>query len=394
MMRDTLLTTAILVLAVACGTVPDRNAIPPELGLAAEIPGIPNARYWGDETPEAMQGVMLLPPEEMERQFSALFGRDHHFLAISGGGSNGAFGAGLLSGWTASGTRPEFGIVTGISTGALIAPFAFLGPEYDPLLKQFFTTITTADIITKRSLLRGVTSDALADSEPLRRLIAEYVDEAILSKVAAAHRQGRRLLIGTVNLDAARPVVWNMGVIAASDAPHRLELFRSVLLASASIPGGFPPVFIPVVADGGTYDEIHVDGGTCTQVFLLPVGVDWKEIKQRLQVKSRPRIWVIRNARLDPKWVSLDPTFSTLAGRTISSLIRTQGIGDLIRIWVDARENDMDFNLAYVPKTFTLESKEPFDKAYMNELYDLAYRLAKDGYPWSKTPPGEESIRE
>jgi predicted patatin/cPLA2 family phospholipase len=389
MARKPLYLIAILVLAAACGTVPKRNAVPAEEGLEAEIPGIPLARYWADRPPHVAKEWLRLSDQEIEEMFPALLDGEHDYLAISGGGADGAFGAGLLKGWTDTGTRPKFEIVTGISTGALTAPFAFLGPDYDDELRHFYTTVRTKDILEKRSTLVGLTSDAMADSEPLRKLIEQVVTEEMIEKVAEEHRRGRRLLVGTSNLDAMRPVVWNMGVIAASDAPHRVELFRSVLLASASIPGAFPPVFIEVEAGGKTYDEIHVDGGVCAQVFLLPVGMDWKAIEKKLRVKGKARVWVIRNSKLDPKWESVEPSIMALAGRSISSLIRTQGIGDLYRIWIDARENGMDYNLAYVPKSFAVEPKEPFDPEYMERLYDVGYRLAKVGYDWKKAPPGD-----
>jgi hypothetical protein len=379
---------SVLLVSGACGSVPKRNPVPPEFGPTAEIPGIPGARYWGDEAPLLADQWLNLPQAEVDALFPALVDSEHDYLALSGGGADGAFGAGLLNGWTEEGSRPEFDIVTGTSTGALIAPFAFLGPEYDGVLRKFYTSLSTKDIITMRSTLRGLTSDAVADSAPLKGLIAELITEETLTKIAAAHKLGRRLLVGTVNLDAMRPVVWNMGVIASSDHPGRLELFRAVLLASASIPGAFPPVFIQVEAGGETYDEIHVDGGTCAQVFFLPVGLSWKTVQKRLRVKSPTTIYVIRNSKVDPKWESVEPSIVNLAGRSISSLIRTQGLGNLFRIWFDARENGMEYRLANISSTFAYEPKEAFDTEYMKHLFDHGYQLAKSGFPWRETPPG------
>ena len=385
---------AMLVLLAACGSIPDRNAVPPDLGEDAVIPGIPLARYWGDEPKNSARLIHAMSREEILETFPGIVDRPHDYLAVSGGGANGAFGAGLLNGWTEAGTRPEFAIVTGISTGALIAPFAFLGSEYDGVLKKFYTTTKTEDVLEKRRYLRGLTSDAMADSAPLKKLLAELIDEELLDKIAKEHLRGRRLMVGTVNLDAMRPVVWNMGEIAVSDSPRRLELFRSVLLASASIPGAFPPVIIPVKAGGKMYDEIHVDGGVCAQVFLLPVGLDWDLIREKFAVQGDPRIWVIRNSILAPKWESLELGLMTLVGRSISSLIHTQGLGDIYRIWFDARENGMDFNVAFMPADFDMEMKEAFDPEYMSALFDEGFRLAKDGYPWMKSPPGEEENTE
>ena len=187
-----------------------------------------------------------------------------------GGGANGAFGAGLLKGWTESGTRPAFKLVTGISTGALIAPFAFLGSGYDATLEDFYTTITTKDIYRERSYFAILFDpSSMTDTTPLQKIVAKQVDENVLAAVAQAHRQGRRLFIGTTNMEAGKLVIWDMGAIAASGKPGALELFRKVMLASAAIPVAFPPVFIPVKAAGKEYEEMHVDGGTAAQVFFL-----------------------------------------------------------------------------------------------------------------------------
>jgi predicted acylesterase/phospholipase RssA len=222
------------------------------------------------------------------------------FLAVSGGGSDGAFGAGLLVGWTARGDRPEFDIVTGVSTGALTAPFAFLGPRHDGALKEVYTKYSTDELVTKQPIRGLLGGEALANNAPLARVIASYVNEGFLQEVAHEHAPGRRLLIGTTNLDAQRPVIWDMGRIASS--PHALELFRSVLLASAAIPGVFPPVFIKVQADGQAREEMHVDGGTTNQVFLLPTQITTGGIDAKLGINPIRRLYIIRNGRLDPEF--------------------------------------------------------------------------------------------
>jgi predicted acylesterase/phospholipase RssA len=157
----------------------------------------------------------------------------------TGGGDAGAFGAGLLVGWTAHGTRPEFKIVTGVSTGALIAPFAYLGPRYDDVLRQVYTSIGPKDVYEARTILAALTSDGLADNRPLWHLIAKYVTADFLAEIAQEYEKGRFLLIGTTNIDARCGVVWNMGAIASSKDPRAVELFRNIMLASAAIPGPF-----------------------------------------------------------------------------------------------------------------------------------------------------------
>jgi len=382
----------LVILTIAgCGSVPDRNPVPEALVGKAHIPGIPLAREWGDVAPPGAGKWMKRTQAELRRTCSGIMGCEHHYLAISGGGQNGAFGAGILCGWTASGKRPEFTLVTGISTGALIAPFAFLGPAYDAKLKELYTTLSTDDLIERRSPLRAIFSDAMADTTKLSDLIAKTMDAEILRKVGEEYRRGRALLIGTTNLDAERPVIWNIGRIATSGDPKALELFHRVLLASASIPIAFPPVLIQVEADGRRFDEIHVDGGATTQVFLYPLGIDWGEVMKKLEVKGKPRVYVIRNGFLAPEWKAVDPPgLAKIAGQTVDSLIRTQGIGDLYLMYLGAKRDGLDYNLASIPADFDVKPTEAFDTAYMKKLFDRGYDMAKAGYPWKKAPPGYE----
>jgi hypothetical protein len=227
----TISTCASVTVFQGCSSAPPRpHPLPATSAREAEVPGIPNARIWADKAPKYAQYSLEEAPEaELRARFGGIMGREHVYLAISGGGSDGAFGAGLLKGWSESGTRPEFTLVTGISTGALIAPFAFLGPAYDDKLKEMYTAYSTSDLVIKRGLLDIVRNDAAADSSPLRALIDKYVDDAMMQAIGAQHRKGRTLLIGTTNLDAARPVMWNIGRIADSDAPGARKLIGDIM---------------------------------------------------------------------------------------------------------------------------------------------------------------------
>lgn len=306
-----------------------------------------------------------------------------YFLAISGGGDNGAYGAGFINGWTASGTRPEFKGVTGISTGALIAPFAFLGPKYDYVLQRVYTTTAQKDIFKKRGLKSLIWGDSMADTTPLANIIATYVTPAFLQEIAVEHAKGRALLIGTTNLDSLEPVIWNMGAIASSNDPRAVQLFRNILLASASIPGAFPPVMINVNIGGKQYQEMHVDGGTVTQVFLYPPSFSLAGAPQRKRI-----LYIIRNARMDADWASTERRTMTIAMRAIDSLTRTQGIGDLYRIYTTTNRDGIDFNLTYIPASFNVPHNEQFDTSYMRALYDVGVQAASGGYQWQKHPPG------
>jgi predicted patatin/cPLA2 family phospholipase len=347
-------------------------------------------RAWGDEKPAWIDAFLTAPDEEVQANFPGVYGKRHAYLALSGGGENGAYGAGLLTGWTASGKRPEFSMVTGISTGSLIAPFAFLGSAYDQPLTDIYTKYSTDDLVIKRSVFGMISAASAVDTTPLKKIIASYVDANLINAIAAEHRNGRRLFIGTTNLDAGRPVMWNIGAIANSSDPRAPELIHQILLASASIPGAFPPVLIKVEADGKVYDELHVDGGTTTQVFVYPVGIDWKAVTRKLKVPGRPDLYVVRNASLDPTYEPVKPKIIPIAGRSISSLIRTQGIGDMYRIYLSAQRDGLRYHLAFIPKEFDVKSEEAFDLAYMRQLYDVGYAQGKAGTAWVSAPPGFE----
>jgi predicted acylesterase/phospholipase RssA len=369
-------------------------AVPPELTTRAEIPGIPGARYWvGTGLDPFVRDVI-----EARHREEAYLARTGHtgelppaeLLAVSGGGDNGAFGAGLLCGWTDAGTRPSFKAATGISTGALIAPFAFLGPEYDHVLREVYTSIKPVDIASKRNILAAINNDGMADNRPLWTLISKYVDDHLLARIAEEYGKGRILLIGTTNLDARQPIIWNMGAIAAKGGAGALNLFRSILLASAAIPGAFPPTMIQVEVDGTSYQEMHVDGGASAQVFLYPVRMRAAASAMGDEMNRPGHVYVIRNSSLAPDWEPVERRTISIAARAVSSLIHTQGVGDLYRIYLQTQKDGLDFNLAYIDTDFQHEHKEQFDTAYMQALFDYGYKLGRAGYQWHKVPPALE----
>lgn len=385
----------ILVLASLTGCAgPNRkDAVPEDLVNQAVVPGMPpGIRTWGYTLDPAFRDE-LIKSIQRERDYRAKTGQTGplppaEYLAISGGGANGAFTAGLLNGWTKRGDRPTFKAVTGISTGALISPFAFVGPQYDDVMKAVYTQTSTKDIMTKRGLLAGLFDDALADNKPLWHLTDKYINEKLLEDIATEYSHGRILMVGTTNLDARRGVIWNVGLIASSGSPEALHLIRSILIASAAIPAAFPPVMIDVEVNGKKYTEMHVDGGTVAQVFLFPPNLHLKELAQEYHAQRTRRAYIIRNSRIDPDWAEVEPRTLTIAGQAIQSLLRTQGIGDLYRIYINCQKEHVDYNLGYIPDTFNVKPKEVFDRAYMNQLYDVGFKMAKNGYPWKKYPPG------
>jgi predicted acylesterase/phospholipase RssA len=380
-------------LLASCGAVGARKAVPLALEDSAHVSGMEaeTIRFWGDELPPNTAAFRAKRVAQLTRSRSDLRGGGRrpvmNSLALSGGGPLGAYGAGVLAGWTAAGTRPKFDVVTGVSAGALTAPFAFLGPKYDPALKHVFTESHTNDIAVLTPVRGILGGSAMSSNAPLAKIIAHYVTPSFLAEVAAEHRKGRRLLIGTTNLDAGRPVIWDMGEIALSGRPGSVELFREVLLASAAIPAAFPPSFIKVTADGYSYEEMHVDGGTTRSVFLAPTELTLSGTDAALGVRPVRRFYVIMNGWVTPQRDAVKPRTMAIAGRAVSTLLKNQGVGDLYRLYAFCKRNGIDYNLAYIPGDVQDTSTAPFDPVFMTELYDVGYRMARQGYPWQKQPP-------
>jgi Patatin-like phospholipase len=382
-----------LMLAVGCPSV-SHNSVPKAFVSQASLVDMPNVRAWGDTFSPLLQRSLV----ESMHQARAIDPRGVvdatgyiAILALSGGGANGAFGAGLLNGWTAAGTRPVFKLVTGISTGALMAPFAFLGSDYDATLQKFYTTISTKDIYRERSYVAILfDQSSIVDITPLQRILAQQVNERVLAEVAQAHRQGRRLFIGTTNMEAGKLVVWDMGAIATGGKPGALELFRKVMLASASIPVAFPAVYFPVVADGKRDEEMHVDGGTATQVFFYGFTLDLHAAHREAGIQGRVpiRLYVVRNGKLTVQWRLMLPRLLPIAERSLHDLIGAQVVGDLYRIYTITQRDGIEFNLAHIPEDYDIDAKESFDREAMNRLYQLGYGWARAGYPWQHLPPG------
>ena len=388
-----ILTLSLLILQ-GCAARRRVAAVPSALEAEASVSGMDYGIRYFPRDPERVQLFIddYLKSLELEEAYLAKQGHTGSLpsiamLAISGGGDNGAFAAGFLNGWTKEGTRPQFKLVTGVSTGALIAPFAFLGPAYDEKLKEFYTSISLKDIAKKRSILAVVTNDAMADNTPLKNLVKKNIDQDMLDAIAAEDAKGRMLLVGTVDLDARRPVIWNITKIAASGRPGSLELVRSLLIASSAIPATFPPVMIDVEVGNKKYQEMHVDGNTAAQVFVYPAAVRFKEVAETLGIDRERKLYVIRNARLDPEWAEVERRTLPIAVQAISTLLQYQGIGDLYRIYSVTQRDGIDFNLAYIPPTFKTPHRTEFDTVYMRALYDLGYSMAEKGYIWTKKPP-------
>jgi hypothetical protein len=371
---------------------PERQpAVPEHLTEHVTFLGITNARFWGDSQGDAIaeEVMQALARERVAHGVSptaesALVAAN--YLALSGGADRGAFGAGLLAGWSEAGTRPTFKLVTGVSTGALIAPFAFLGPSYDRQLRAVYTGIRPADVYERR-FFPPVFVDAMASSEPLFQLISHHIDAEVLAAIAREYDRGRLLLIGTTNLDVQRPVIWNIGAIAKTGRPDALDLLRRVMLASASVPGVFPPVLIDVEAAGQRYQEMHVDGAAVTKAFLVPPQIGMLvDLKQDRFARDR-HAYIVFNARLDPEWASVERRLLSITGRAIATMIHYGGYNDLLRLYATSQRNGIDYNLAYIDSKFTAGRTQLFDPSYMRALFDYGYQRGRDGNAWHKAPP-------
>lgn len=304
-------------------------------------------------------------------------GKRNDVLLLSGGGSVGAFGAGVLVGWSESGTRPEFDVVTGISTGGLMATLAFLGPSQDAQLTRAYTQITTKDVMKRRGIIGFAKNASLYDRGPLERMIGEIVTEQLLDAVAAQHRRGRRLYVGTTNLDEGVASVWDMGRIADSKSPNRLQLYRQVLSASAAVPGVFSPVYISQ-SDGPP--TMHVDGGVKRAMLFRSYMIDPRG--------SNEHVWAIVNGRVsysNPAPVA-GTNSASIIGRAISEMLRTISYRTIQQVYTMASNARADFNLAYLPDSVAEPSPIEFDPAAMQALFDAGRTIGKTG-KWQTEPP-------
>jgi predicted acylesterase/phospholipase RssA len=313
------------------------------------------------------------------------------YLALSGGGADGAYGAGVLNGWTAAGTRPEFSVVSGVSTGALIAPFAFLGPGYDATLRDVYTSGVAESLLDTPSIVHAVFGSGLFGNTRLRELVARYISQDMLGKTAAEHARGRDLLIVTTNLDTQRTVIWDMGRIAALRSTQALNLFRDVMAASASIPVVFPPMLIDAEAGGHRFQEMHVDGGVTAPVLTLP---------EAFLVRTgapptglRMNIYVLVNDKVERDFRLVPNRTIDIAARTSASVTKTQIRSVLYTTYDFARRNKLGFNLTYIDKDVPSPASFGFDAGYMRSLYQYGYDKARTGDFWANAPSPDDSMQ-
>ncbi len=367
----TVLSAGLLLSACASGARSDFGLSERE---AASPVGFPHVRFAVEDEAAA---------QRIEQQLSEGVpkGADGHFdlIALSGGGANGAFTAGLINGWTASGKRPDFEVVTGVSTGALAAPFVFLGPRWDGRLKEAYTGGQATGLLKSRGV-RALVGSGVFSGEPLRQLVESHVDEALLVEIAAEHAKGRVLLVATTDLDAQRGVIWNMGAIAEHGGPEALALFRDVLIASASIPGAFPPVMIRSQGQDAIFEEMHVDGGVMNPFVALPqIMWNWDDVAGVFQ---GARLHVVVNGKDAPRFaVTRDAAIPVLT-RSLDAVLGSQLRATIAVNRAFANRNGLEFHVAAIPEDFDGADSLNFSQESMIAVYDMGEALGRSGEAW------------
>lgn len=380
---------ALAVLLTGCGVLHPRKPLPAELAGRAHPAGYQDIRDWGDHYSPVLQRSVESALREEAKQDNPYGQTSIQYLALSGGGMNGAFGAGFLCGWTAQGSRPVFDFVTGISAGALLSPFAFLGTNQDGALREIFSKLQPEELFRRKGWMRILRDDSAFDTAPLRALLEKHVTNELLAEIAREHRKGRRLWIGTANLDARRPVIWDMGQIAASGQPDAVKLFIQVMMASAAIPGAFPPVYFTVQANGQTYDELHVDGGIGRQVFVYGPVLHLDEIRRQLDESGRRRpaeLFIIRNGDLGTHYDPVKPKALSIVMTSLRGLTHFQAEGDFYRMYVFAGRDKCQYNLTGIPAAYERKSKQDFDAGEMKRLFALGEQMGRAGNCWIHAP--------
>jgi predicted patatin/cPLA2 family phospholipase len=386
-----------VVLLSGCASVVRMPAVPISDVNAVRVVGFPaSIRFWGDEAPADIDTSLRQMVSQYVNANQAYF--DTHgqypvmsYLALSGGAYDGAFGAGLLKGWTQAGQRPQFALVSGVSTGALIAPFAFVGSSEDARVETLFTKTNSEGIFVSgiMTLLKGILGGlSVTQTTPLEAMIERNVTPAVMQAIAKRHQEGNRLYIATTNIEARRSMIWDIGAIACSGNPQALSLIHQIMLASSSVPGLFNPVFFDVTAGGKTYQEIHVDGGVTSNVFLYPLKLRKGSADAFKQYGLKRRLYVVRNNKVKPDYAAFNPNIYSITRSALETLINAQGVGDLYRLYFAAKRDDMDFNLVAIPESFQMQTKELFDPVYMSALFSLGQSMGQKEEVWQKLPPG------
>lgn len=370
--------SAILLCCFLAGcTAPARIPYDPKAASAARVDGFDDIRIYADSSGQLPQSRSWLP---------VLRDKEINYLVLSGGGARGAFSVGALKAWSDKGQRPEFDMVSGVSTGALIAPYAFLGSAFDHTLVELYTSGVARDLVDLKFLPRGLLGSSLLSQEPLRTMVERYLTRGTLERIAAEHRKGRRLLVLTSNLDSQRAVIWNMGAIADSGRPDALKLFQDVIIASASLPGLYPAVLIKATAGGRTFEEMHSDGGSATQILTIPEGWIANAQDDEWPKGHKFNMYILVNNALMPEFaLTTNNTFIVMA-KASSLLIKSQTRSALLATYAYAQKTGIRFHMASIDVPVSHELTDPFNTNYMRAIYNLGYAQMAHGSLWKDRP--------
>ncbi|AZO74315.1 MAG: alpha/beta hydrolase [Mesorhizobium sp.] len=376
--------TAILSLAFLAGCLaPDRIAYGPKVATVAGIDGFRDIRTYADVAREQADQRPWLPITK---------NKEINYLALSSGGGAGAFSVGALKAWSAAGTRPQFDIVSGVSTGALIAPYAFLGSAYDKTLTDLYTSGVAETLVDADFLPKGLFGASLLKQQPLRTMVERYLTRDVLAKIAAEHRKGRRLHILTSNLDSQRAVIWNMGAIADSGRPDALKLFQDVIIASASIPGVYPAVLIKARSGERAFEEMHSDGGAVSQILTIPEGWMAGPDKDEWREGRRFNMYILINNALMPEFSTTTNNTFVVMARANSTLIKSQTRSALLATYLYAQKNGIRFHVGSIDMQVPYKMADPFNTHYMRVLYSLGYAKMASGHLWQDKPLFTENL--
>ena len=376
----------IICLLALSGCAHLRHAVPENLVGTAVVIGMPDIRFYTEKPNSfsmARQSLIDSFKDEGKLDYLVEGIKSYPVLIVGGGVSNSAYGIGLLKGWLKEGSRPVFKIVTGYSSGSVIALATFSGKEYEDRLADLFTSISTKDVVKQKGVFGILFGNSVNSSALFAKKIDNIVDEDLMVKVAQEHKKGRRLYVGTSDLDAQGFVIWDMGALASKGGVDALKMFRKIILASCSFSSMLPPVFFQVEAGGRRYDEMHADGGVIGGIFhvyQLMDGVKFREI--------RTRLYILNCCYMSPHSKQIEDNLTAIISRTIETNGSSKMSGDTYRIYAFAKERGWDYNLAYIPEDFEPNQKEMFDKQEMQRLFKRGYDDAAVGYKWHKAPPG------
>lgn len=355
-------------------------------------------RWWGDSAPPGLEDSLRKHAVILKQRFPSAVTSHvdnvtnpprYDSLIISGGGADGAFGAGILVGWTKSGLRPQFEVVTGTSTGAVIAPFAFLGEEYDDKLYEIYSNLTRAKVYESRLLNAVFGGSSIADTQSLRSQIERHVTLDLIKKIAVEHRKARSLFVVTTHFDSMRPMIWDIGSIAAQENNQAVLLIRKVILASASIPVLFPPVKFERKIEGKIYTELHIDGGVTRNAFSYPAKITMADIERIQGLHFNRNVYVIQNSNSKLSYEPAPTDLAGIASRSTLGLLQNKINSDIEQIYYLSKRDGIHFNMIEIPDHFKADKAIEFDTTYINELLQLGIELGQKGSFWHSTPPSE-----